>query len=199
MVSKKIDSFLIGILERDEKYKSYLDKYYNLPKKMNRIITNLKLYKESAVFLNKVTKKEAPDYHTIIKKPIDIGTIQKKIPKYNSYSEFREDLDLIWTNCYTYNAGPFFIYCADTMKRAVETQEIPRIPVEKDPGFVGFNLHVEGLESRSQIKREDLKKVVAEIIKNAGFESSSLSCLEILCDVLEDKICSSFKEHGKNW
>lgn len=194
MANKKINKFFLNFLGQEEKYKSYLDKYYNLPNKMNRIISNLKLYKESAVFLNKVTKKEAPDYHTIIKNPIDLGTIQKKIPKYSSYSEFKSDLDLVWFNCYTYNAGPYYIYCADTMKRAVETQEIPREAVGRDPDFVGDDVRVVGIPTRAGIIREELKKVVARVVQSSEFESCSSSCLEVLCDVLANKLSAILKK-----
>ena len=47
-----------------------------------------------------------PDYFTIIKEPMDFGTIKKKIDagNYGSFSEFERDVRLIFSNCYTYNA-----------------------------------------------------------------------------------------------
>lgn len=45
------------------------------------------------------------DYPTIIKKPMDLQTLKKKVKngKYKNNSEFLEDLNLIWDNCKTYN------------------------------------------------------------------------------------------------
>ncbi|XP_058809499.1 homeotic protein female sterile isoform X3 [Phymastichus coffea] len=45
------------------------------------------------------------DYHDIIKKPMDLGTVKQKMDKreYNSASEFAADVRLIFTNCYKYN------------------------------------------------------------------------------------------------
>ncbi|XP_031638394.1 homeotic protein female sterile-like isoform X2 [Contarinia nasturtii] len=45
------------------------------------------------------------DYHDIIKKPMDLGTVKKKMDdrEYKSASEFADDVRLIFTNCYKYN------------------------------------------------------------------------------------------------
>ena len=45
------------------------------------------------------------DYPTIISKPMDLGTIKKKLKdrQYSSPSELNADVTLVWTNCMTYN------------------------------------------------------------------------------------------------
>lgn len=45
------------------------------------------------------------DYHDIIKKPMDLGTVKKKMDErqYKSAQEFAADVRLIFTNCYKYN------------------------------------------------------------------------------------------------
>ena len=63
-----------------------------------------------------VKHSKCPDYFDIIKFPMDMGTIQKKIPAkprsgqtrsdpnaYTSPYEFRDDMRLVWANCRTYN------------------------------------------------------------------------------------------------
>ena len=62
----------------------------------------------STHFLNKVNKKEAPDYGTIIKHPMDLGTMTKRLRSlhYKTKKEFLDDLNLIWANCLKYNANP---------------------------------------------------------------------------------------------
>ena len=56
-------------------------------------------------FLQRVSKREAPDYFNVIKHPMDIGSMLKKLKQlqYKSKKEFVDDLNLIWTNCLDYN------------------------------------------------------------------------------------------------
>ncbi|EMR08800.1 hypothetical protein PNEG_02969 [Pneumocystis murina B123] len=74
-----------------------------------KVVLELKAYTEhSTAFLNKVSKREAPDYYDVIKNPMDLGTVMKKLRnfQYNSKKEFVDDLMLIWSNCLIYNADP---------------------------------------------------------------------------------------------
>lgn len=45
------------------------------------------------------------DYHDIIKKPMDLGTVKQKMDnrEYKTAQEFASDVRLIFTNCYKYN------------------------------------------------------------------------------------------------
>lgn len=72
-----------------------------------RVVLELRGYTEhSTAFLNKVTKRDVPDYYNIIKEPMDLGTLMKNLKNivYKSKSEFAKDVMLIWDNCLTYNA-----------------------------------------------------------------------------------------------
>lgn len=74
-----------------------------------KVVLDLRGYTEhSTPFLNKVSKREAPNYSLIIKQPMDLNTVMKKLKnlQYNSKQEFVDDLMLIWSNCLTYNADP---------------------------------------------------------------------------------------------
>ncbi|KAN0062669.1 Transcriptional activator spt7 [Thecaphora frezii] len=76
---------------------------------IERILTELRNYSEhSAAFLSKVSKRDAPDYYDVIKHPMDLGTMQKKVKtgQYKSKKQFAHDLDLIWDNCLKYNSDP---------------------------------------------------------------------------------------------
>ncbi|KAI3634870.1 hypothetical protein MIR68_007251 [Amoeboaphelidium protococcarum] len=78
-----------------------------------KVLDELKAYREhSFPFLTKVNKREAPDYYDIIKQPMDLGTITKKVKQmvYISKAEFMADLELIWSNCLYYNSDPRSIY-----------------------------------------------------------------------------------------
>jgi len=66
----------------------------------------LKSFKlQSCPFWGGVNRDEVPDYYNIIKNPIDLSSITEKLRKgkYMKKDDFKNDLDLIWSNCYTYN------------------------------------------------------------------------------------------------
>lgn len=102
---------------------------------LERIVQQLKSETDhSLAFLQKVKKSEAPDYHlgtrarhsaapsfssamltrlllrcfAVIKNPMDLGTLQKRVKSgmYRSKKAFADDLDLIWSNCLAYNTHP---------------------------------------------------------------------------------------------
>lgn len=97
-----------------------------------RVVLDLRGYTEhSTPFLNKVSKREAPNYGLIIKKPMDLNTVMKKLKSfsYNSKAEFVDDLMLIWSNCLTYNADPKHFLRAHAIAMQKRTQKlIPTIP-----------------------------------------------------------------------
>lgn len=73
-----------------------------------KVLNELKAQTEhSGPFLQPVKKKDAPDYHIIIKLPMDLGTMTKKLKQlnYKSKQDFTDDLHLIWTNCLKYNSS----------------------------------------------------------------------------------------------
>jgi hypothetical protein len=63
-------------------------------------------------FLVRVNKKDVPDYYSIIKTPMDFGTMTKKLKarEYVSKQSFYEDLEQIYTNCFAYNTAEDSIY-----------------------------------------------------------------------------------------
>ena len=67
----------------------------------------LELHDESVEFLHPVDFKRLgiPMYPIIIKNPMDLGTIKKKLKQrtYRSLHEFIMDVQLVWTNCKCYN------------------------------------------------------------------------------------------------
>lgn len=46
-----------------------------------------------------------PDYPTLIKRPMDLGTIKKNLNagKYSTVQSVCDDIQLVWNNCKTYN------------------------------------------------------------------------------------------------
>ena len=74
---------------------------------MLRIMQELLSYRISLMFSQPVDpeRDECPDYLTIIKNPMDLGTIVKKIESnsYQTVAEWRNDVHQVWENAYTYN------------------------------------------------------------------------------------------------
>ncbi|EGW33741.1 uncharacterized protein SPAPADRAFT_147731 [Spathaspora passalidarum NRRL Y-27907] len=97
-----------------------------------KVVVELRGYTEhSTPFLNKVSKREAPNYGLIIKKPMDLNTVMKKLKNlsYNSKQEFVDDLMLIWNNCLTYNADPKHFIRAHAIAMQKKTAKlVPTIP-----------------------------------------------------------------------
>ncbi|KAK9454917.1 hypothetical protein V1511DRAFT_501328 [Dipodascopsis uninucleata] len=74
-----------------------------------KVVLELRGYTEhSTAFLNKVNKRDAPNYFNIIKRPMDLSTVMKKLKsfQYKSKHDFVEDLMLIWNNCFEFNTDP---------------------------------------------------------------------------------------------
>ncbi|KAH0829043.1 hypothetical protein J3R83DRAFT_2498 [Lanmaoa asiatica] len=61
---------------------------------------------DAEAFLKPVAKSDVPDYYDVISNPMDLQSMLKKVKakQYKSKREFKDDLDLIWSNCFTYNA-----------------------------------------------------------------------------------------------
>lgn len=115
-----------------------------------KVLSELKAMTEhSTAFLTRVNKREAPDYYNgtmlylnikiclanscsaVIKQPMDLGTMTKKLKAvfYKSKDEFVNDLNLIWSNCLKYNANPDHFLRRHALFMRKETEKlVPLIP-----------------------------------------------------------------------
>ncbi|KAI9452359.1 hypothetical protein BJY52DRAFT_1124430, partial [Lactarius psammicola] len=61
---------------------------------------------DADAFIKPVSRADVPDYYDIITNPMDFQTMGRKVKQkqYKSKKEFKDDLDLIWSNCFVYNA-----------------------------------------------------------------------------------------------
>ncbi|XP_059287448.1 transcription initiation factor TFIID subunit 1 isoform X1 [Lycium ferocissimum] len=61
----------------------------------------------SYLFLKPVTRKDAPDYHKYVKRPMDLSTIKERTRKleYKNRLQFRHDVAQITINAHLYNDG----------------------------------------------------------------------------------------------
>lgn len=69
-------------------------------------------HKDAWAFTRPVLKSEVPDYHTIIKRPMDFGTIRHKLNvlDYRNTSEVLADALLVFENCDMYNQPDTDVY-----------------------------------------------------------------------------------------
>ncbi|GME47998.1 hypothetical protein GTA08_BOTSDO04045 [Neofusicoccum parvum] len=124
-----------------------------------KVLMELKAMTEHAApFLQRVNKRDAPDYYQVIKQPMDIGTMIKKLKslQYRSKKEFVDDLNLIWSNCLKYNADPSHFLRKKALYMKKETDKlVPLIPdiVVRD------RAEVEAEERRMQSIDADLEGV----------------------------------------
>lgn len=98
---------------------------------MEKVLMELKAGEHAHPFLQRVNKREAPDYYNVIKHPMDIGTMMKKLKQlqYKSKKDFVEDLMLIWSNCLKYNADPSHFLRKKALFMKKETEKlVPLIP-----------------------------------------------------------------------
>jgi transcriptional activator SPT7 len=121
-----------------------------------KVLNELKaLTEHSSPFLQAVKKKDAPDYHIIVKTPMDLALMTKKLKQvaYQSKAEFVEDLRLIWRNCLRYNSAPDHPIRKHALYMQKETDKlVPLIPeiVIRD------QKEVEAEERRRQIANGEL-------------------------------------------
>ncbi|KAK6628726.1 hypothetical protein RUM43_002542 [Polyplax serrata] len=95
---------------------------------LDNVVNNkLKTMQESWPFLKPVNKKNVKDYYNIIKYPMDLGTIAKKVSshKYHNRKEFLADIELILDNCIAYNGkeSPYTLKAEALVKACKSTLE----------------------------------------------------------------------------
>lgn len=144
-----------------------------------KVLVELKALTEySTPFLTRVNKREAPDYYSVIKTPMDLGTMTKKLKTlaYTSTAEFVADLELIWTNCLKYNGDMSHPLrrSAIAMRKAAE-KLIPLIP----DIVIRSRAEVEAEERRKQHGADDADESDEEpIMSSRGRKAPSKSTVK---------------------
>ncbi|CAL7946911.1 unnamed protein product [Xylocopa violacea] len=80
------------------------------------------------------------DYHDIIKKPMDLGTVKTKMDnrEYKTAQEFASDVRLIFTNCYKYNPPDHDVVAMARKLQDVFEMRYAKIPDEPMASMVGM-------------------------------------------------------------
>ncbi|XP_034233074.1 bromodomain adjacent to zinc finger domain protein 1A isoform X2 [Thrips palmi] len=79
---------------------------------LQELLEEIIRHKDAWAFTRPVLKSEVPDYHTIIKRPMDFGTIRHKLNvlDYRNTSEVLADALLVFENCDMYNQPDTDVY-----------------------------------------------------------------------------------------
>ncbi|KAL8674757.1 MAG: hypothetical protein Q9168_000841 [Polycauliona sp. 1 TL-2023] len=127
-----------------------------------KVLNELKAMTEhSTAFLTRVNKREAPDYYSVIKQPMDLGTMTKKLKnvQYKSKQDFVTDLNLIWSNCLGYNQNPEHFLRRHALFMRKETEKlVPLIPAIT-------------IRDRAEVEAEERRLHQAEVDIDGGEES----------------------------
>jgi len=86
---------------------------------MTKLAKALQTHKMAWPFLEPVDPNEVPDYYAVIKEPMDLATVSKKVTarQYNAIGDFTKDVTQIFDNCRYYNPNdsPFY-QCAEVLE-----------------------------------------------------------------------------------
>mmetsp|Transcript_15225 Transcript_15225/g.38328 ORF Transcript_15225/g.38328 Transcript_15225/m.38328 type:complete len:212 (-) Transcript_15225:435-1070(-) len=136
------------------------------------------------------------DYPTLIKKPMDLGTVKRNINarKYKSIPEAAEDIRLVWTNCMTYNqdGSDFFLLAKNLSKKFEEKYsklandlqlDVKSEALSSISGVVTLDEKRSFAKSLYTLSKEDLGKLIVEVdhkcpaalTKNMGEDEAELN------------------------
>lgn len=179
----KITCIMKFICDTQEK-EEFIFRQIALSKYLQDIIDTLKKEPMAKIFLQKVNKRDAPNYYKIVKNPMDLGTVEKKLANYNNLKEFKDDLDLIWDNCIKYNTVKYFIECANDMRMIADSIIMKRNRVYPEcPEPIVIE------KPRRIIVKDMLKECVIKSFYGLGIKKMSKKIIQIIVDVIEYKIC----------
>ncbi|KAJ3099573.1 hypothetical protein HDU96_010673 [Phlyctochytrium bullatum] len=87
---------------------------------------------------------QAPDYYTIIKRPMDLQTAGQKLAKgeYETLTAFVDDIKLMFDNCYLYNPSTHFVHQSGLQLEKyfgnLLNRTFPALPVYNRPSLSGL-------------------------------------------------------------
>ncbi|KAJ2854000.1 hypothetical protein J3B02_002886 [Coemansia erecta] len=120
----------------------------SLKSSLARLIKRIRKRDSYGFFLEPVDTKVITDYLTVIKNPMDLGTIQRKVEthSYKSIAEFRRDIEIVCENARKYNGdGSIYARSADRVQEYAavaierETAKLERVGMASISGHIGDN------------------------------------------------------------
>jgi len=159
-------------------------------------VRDIRKHKDAADFLEPVDWKALgiPDYPTIIKRPMDLGTVAKRLDagQYASVHAVYADLDLVWTNAMTYNQDESFIYVLARDLKAFSDKKMHPIlgaarGAAEEPKELTFEMKRQLNENSNQLSSKDLYGMVGIVEESCkrAIDQSNPSEVEIDIDSLD--------------
>ncbi|KAL5864437.1 hypothetical protein ACOSQ3_001951 [Xanthoceras sorbifolium] len=161
-----------------------------------------------------VVKLNIPDYFTVIKHPMDLGTIMRKVTSgaYSSPLEFLADVRLTFSNAMTYNPPGNDVYVmADSLRKFFEARwkaiekKIPATEPQSLAEKSGLRVDVETAKPVPPAKKRKIEtmhhEIVAEPVKQVMTEEEKHNLgreLESLLGEMPVNIIDFLKEHSSN-
>ena len=134
------------------------------------------------------------DYHDIIKKPMDLGTVKRKMDnrEYKSAPEFAADVRLIFTNCYKYNPPDHDVVAMGRKLQDVFEMRYANIPDEPTNTTTTTTISSYVKESSSSSSGESSE---SEVESNSDEErSAKLKLLESKLHEMQDEMNKLLQE-----
>lgn len=161
-----------------------------------RILKVLKRHREAGPFLLPVdpVALNIPDYFTVIKQPMDLSTVSKKLDlnEYSSAEAFMSDVRLILTNCFTYNAPDSQV---TKMGRSLEkyfNTTMAKMPMEVGATTASLGTSISAVESpgarpkRESVSVSNISSSTASLQRRPSSPSASLTfCSSVLRELMK--------------
>ncbi|KAL2173443.1 uncharacterized protein P884DRAFT_303414 [Thermothelomyces heterothallicus CBS 202.75] len=130
----------------------------------DEVLTELrktKHYDINAAFMQPVdpVALNIPDYHKVIKRPMDLQTMSNKLSagEYQSIKEFEKDFDLIIKNCKTFNGEDHIVYA-----QALRLQDLYRAEMSKKDEWMAKHAPVTAASTSHSAGRDESESEEAE-------------------------------------
>ena len=145
----------------------------------SQVITALFKHPKSVPFREPVNAKALgifPIYHQVIKNPMDLGTVRKKIDRaeYNTRAECVSDVEQVWHNAMTFNAPGHFVFEAAKLLQQFFKDKLARLEKDEADGvFEQLKLEQQQKASKAaQEVREPRKRVTRKVSTDLPGESA---------------------------
>lgn len=174
-------------------------------KNLVNVFENLEADKQAYDFLEPVDYVSLGilDYPKIIEKPMDLGTCKKKLlnGEYKIFQDFLSDINLIWTNCRTYNLPGSDIvkmanHCEKTFRKLIDKffknyQKDSKTSTTKNEGIkLTPTEKMKLVEKIREQSNENLTEIVKLLLKEAPktIEDVDNEKLKIKLDLLDHRL-----------
>ncbi|KAI9271578.1 Bromodomain-containing protein [Phascolomyces articulosus] len=101
------------------------------------IMRNLKKHRDATLLLHPVDimKLNIPDYPKIIKHPMDLNTVDRKLTngEYENVEDFISDVRLVFSNCYKFNGPEAMISMLCQNVESAFEKSLRQMPLSKEP------------------------------------------------------------------